>query len=87
SESVRDVALDYATRLREEGLSVETDLAGRGFGSQLGYADDMNAKRVLIVGERDLENDEVTMKHMDSGEEENLDRDEVIKHLKEEGLI
>ena len=87
SESVRDVALDYATKLRQEGLSVETDLAGRGFGSQLGYADDMNAKRVLIVGERDLENDEVTMKHMDSGEEENLDKDQVVEHLKKEEFI
>ena len=87
SESVRDIALDYATKLREKGLSVETDLAGRGFGNQLGYADDMNAKRVLIIGERDLENDEVTMKHMESGEEENLDRDEVTEHLKEEGFF
>jgi histidyl-tRNA synthetase len=87
SESVRDVALNYATTLRQEGISVETDLAGRGFGSQLDYADDMNAKRVLIVGERDLENDEVTMKHMDSGEEKKLDKDEVIEHLEKEGLI
>ena len=87
SESVRDVALDYATKLRGEGLSVETDLAGRGFGTQLGYADDMNAERVLIIGERDLENDEVTMKHMDSGEEETLDKDEVVGHLKSEGII
>lgn len=87
SESVRDVALDYATKLRDEGLSVETDLAERGFGSQLGYADDVNAKRVLIVGERDLENDEVTMKHMESGEEESLDKDKVIEHLREEDFI
>ncbi|MFB6159001.1 MAG: histidine--tRNA ligase [Candidatus Nanohalobium sp.] len=83
SESVRDIALDYATTLREEGLSVETDLAGRGFGSQLGYADDMNAKRVLIVGERDLENGEVTVKDMDSGDEEKIDRDEVVGELVE----
>ncbi|MFB6241183.1 MAG: histidine--tRNA ligase [Candidatus Nanosalina sp.] len=87
SESVRDVALDYATTLRQEGISVETDLAGRGFGSQLGYADEMNAKRVLIVGERDLENDEVTMKHMDSGEEETLDQDRVIEHLRDEEFL
>ncbi|MFT4869074.1 MAG: histidyl-tRNA synthetase [Colwellia polaris] len=87
SESVRDVALDYATKLREKGLSVETDLAARGFGSQLGYADDMNAKRVLIVGERDLENDEVTMKHMDSGEEENLGKEEVVEHLEKEDFF
>ena len=87
SESVRDVALDYATRLRQEGLSVETDLAGRGFGSQLGYADDVNAERVLIVGERDLENDEVTMKHMDSGEEESIGKDDVVEHLRSENFI
>jgi len=87
SESVRDIGLDYATRLRDEGLSVETDLAERGFGEQLGYADNMNAKRVLIVGKRDLENDQVTMKHMDSGEEEEIGKDEVVEHLKSEGLI
>ena len=87
SESVRDIGLDYATRLRDEGLSVETDLAERGFGEQLGYADKMNAKRVLIVGERDLENDQVTMKHMESGEEEEIGKDEVIKHLKSENFL
>ncbi len=87
SESVRDVALDYATKLRDNGLSVESDLSGRGFGQQLGYADSINAKRTLIVGERDLENEEVTMKHMDSGEEESLDKDNVIEHLESEGLI
>ena len=87
SDSVRDVGLEYARDLREQGLKVETDLSDRGFGSQLEYADSINAERVLIVGERDLENDEVTMKHMDSGKEENLDEDEVIEHLKGEEFI
>ena len=87
SESVRDVALNYATKLREKELSVETDLARRGFGSQLGYADDINAEKVLIVGERDLENNEVTLKDMESGEEENVDKVKVIEHLERENLI
>jgi histidyl-tRNA synthetase len=87
SESVREVAIEYSRKLREESLSVETDLSGRGFGSQLDYADSINAQRVLIVGERDLENDEVTMKHMDSGKEETLDRDNVIEHLEGEGFL
>jgi histidyl-tRNA synthetase len=87
SDSVRDVGLEYAKDLRNKGLTVETDLAGRNFGGQLGYADDINAERVLIIGERDLENDQVTMKHMDSGEEEELDRDEVIEHLESEDFI
>ena len=87
SENVRDTALEYATTLREKGLSVETDLSGRGFGEQLGYADSINAERVLIVGERDLENDQVTMKHMDSGKEEEIGKDEVIEHLESERLL
>ena len=87
SDSVRDVGLEYARELREKGLTVETDLADRNFGGQLGYADDINAKRVLIIGERDLEDDQVTMKHMDSGEEEELDKDEVIEHLESEDFI
>jgi histidyl-tRNA synthetase len=65
---------------------VETNLSGRGFGEQLGYADSINAKRTLIVGERDLEQDQVTIKHMDSGEEEEIGKDEVVEHLESEGL-
>ncbi|MFT4892878.1 MAG: histidyl-tRNA synthetase, partial [Candidatus Nanohaloarchaea archaeon] len=87
SESVRDTALEYATTLREKGLSVETDLSGRGFGEQLGYADSINAKRVLIIGERDLEQDQVTVKHMESGEEEEIGKDKVVEHLKGEGFF
>lgn len=87
SESVRDTALEYTRELRQEGLVVETDLADRGFGGQLDYADSINAKRVLIVGERDLENGEVTVKDMDTGDEEQVDEDEVIDYLESEGFF
>lgn len=87
SESVRGTGLEYAKKLRDRGLTVETDLSGRGFGGQLGYADSINAERVLIVGERDLEKGKVTMKHMESGEEEELNKDEVVEHLEEENFL
>jgi len=58
-----------ARDLRERGHVVETDVADRGFGSQLGYADGINAETVVVVGERDLEHGEVTVKDMDSGDE------------------
>jgi len=87
SDSVREEGLEYARRLREKGLNVETALKDRGFGEQLEYADKINARRTLIVGERDLENDEVTMKHMDSGKEEQLGSNEVIEHLKSENFF
>jgi histidyl-tRNA synthetase len=35
----------------------------------MGYADGINAETVVIVGERDLENGEVTVKDMASGDQ------------------
>jgi len=35
----------------------------------MSYADSINAETVVIVGERDLENDEVTIKDMNSGDQ------------------
>ncbi|MFB6233471.1 MAG: histidine--tRNA ligase [Haloarculaceae archaeon] len=65
----REVAAGIARALRERGHVVETDVAGRSFGAQLDYADTINAETVVIVGERDLANDEVTVKDMATGEQ------------------
>jgi histidyl-tRNA synthetase len=84
SEGVRGVGLDIAHGLREAGLIVETDLAGRGVGNQFSYADTINAERVVVVGERDLEDDVVTVRDMDTGEEELVDVDGVVEELADE---
>ncbi|MDS0278571.1 histidine--tRNA ligase [Halomicroarcula sp. S1AR25-4] len=65
----RATAARIARDLRELGHVVETDVADRSFGAQMGYADGINAETVVIVGEQDLENDEVTLKEMDEGEQ------------------
>ncbi|WP_137289386.1 histidine--tRNA ligase [Natronorubrum halophilum] len=65
----RSEAARISRDLREHGHVVETDVAGRSFGAQLNYADSINAETVVIVGEQDLENDEVTIKDMESGDQ------------------
>jgi histidyl-tRNA synthetase len=65
----RGTAARVARDLRERGHVVETDLADRSFGAQMSYADGINAETVIIVGERDLENGEVTVKEMESGDQ------------------
>ncbi|MFB6070188.1 MAG: histidine--tRNA ligase [Halanaeroarchaeum sp.] len=66
---VRPVAADLVRALRERGHVVETDVSGRSFGSQLEYADRIDARTTVIVGERDLANDEVTVKDMATGDQ------------------
>ncbi|ADD05098.1 histidine--tRNA ligase [Natrialba magadii ATCC 43099] len=65
----RTEAAQITRELRERGHVVETDVAGRSFGSQLNYADSINAETVVIAGEQDLANDEVTIKDMASGDQ------------------
>jgi histidyl-tRNA synthetase len=65
----RSVAARVARDLRERGHVVESDVAGRSFGAQLDYADSIGAETVVIVGEQDLENDEVTVKDMTTGDQ------------------
>jgi histidyl-tRNA synthetase len=65
----RPVAARIAQDLRSRGNVVETDVSDRSFGAQMGYADSINAETVVIVGEQDLENDEVTVKDMGSGDQ------------------
>ena len=65
----RSTAARIARDLRERGHVVETDVSDRSFGAQLSYADAIDAETVVVAGERDLENGEVTVKEMASGDE------------------
>ncbi len=68
----RPTAARISRELRAGGNVVETDIAGRSFGAQLDYADSINASLVIIVGERDLEDGEVTLKEMESGDQKSV---------------
>lgn len=81
SDSVRDEALNFAMQLRQNNLAVETDLAGRGLSAQFNYGDNINASWALVVGERDLQDGEATVRDMESGDEEQIDVDNVVEYL------
>jgi histidyl-tRNA synthetase len=69
-------AAAVARELRSLGHVVETDVSGRSFGAQMGYADSVNAETVVVVGEQDLENGEYTLKDMASGDQTTVPVDE-----------
>jgi histidyl-tRNA synthetase len=72
NDETRPKALEIAQKLRNVGLNVETDLMKRNLRKQLDYANSRNIQRVVIVGPKDLENEEVTVRDMKSGEEEKV---------------
>lgn len=72
SESVMEKAMELAQKLRRK-FNVEMDITGRALAKQMDYANSAGAKKVLIVGEKDLKNGQVTVKDMATGKDEKLD--------------
>ena len=65
----RESTIQIAHALRDRGNIVETDVSGKKFTSQLNYSNSINAETVIIVGERDLKENKITIKKMSTGEE------------------
>ncbi|KXS44964.1 MAG: histidyl-tRNA synthetase [Methanolobus sp. T82-4] len=79
-DSTRLEAVKVATRLREH-MPVYVDLMKRNFKAQFSYANNIGAHHVVIIGENEVEAGKVTLKDMDSGEQELLELEEVIQRL------
>jgi histidyl-tRNA synthetase len=73
---VRKMVIELVTKLRRSH-SVEYDLLSRNLTNQIKYADKIGAKKVIIVGERDLKEGIVTIRDLVSGKEERKKIDEV----------
>jgi histidyl-tRNA synthetase len=54
-------------KLRESGISAQTDISARGVKAQLKYADKTNASHVIIIGDNEINSRQVTVKEMASG--------------------
>lgn len=57
-----------ATRLREGGVSVEFDTAGRGLKAQMKYADKLGARFTIVVGDNELDTGMAKLKDMETGD-------------------
>lgn len=78
SERERPLAMRLVRALREGGRAVTFDLSGRGVGRQFRAADQMNARRVFVLGPDEVERGVVTVRSMESGDEREVDLEEVL---------
>ncbi|MCD1295486.1 histidine--tRNA ligase [Methanocella sp. CWC-04] len=70
SPDYREVGIFLAQSLREKDCVVETDMLGRNFSNQMKYANSIGAKKVLILGEKEMAGGKVSIKDMTTGEQE-----------------
>lgn len=72
NEAVVKQAVEVANKLRKKA-DVEIDITGKNLKKQFDYANSINAKKIVIVGEKDLKEGKVTIRDMKSGNEEKVD--------------
>jgi len=61
--------LDLVRELRASGVRVEIELRSRKIGKAMGWADSIGAGFALVVGPRDLEQGQATVKRLSDGEQ------------------
>ena len=78
------VAGSIVSLLRKENIKVEIDTLNRSFNAKLKYANKINARYVVIIGEEELKENKCILKNMQSGDQESIDLNakEIISRLK-----
>ncbi|HOX35116.1 MAG TPA: histidine--tRNA ligase [Methanoregulaceae archaeon] len=84
SDEGRARALAVAQAFRDAGIRTETDLSGRGIGAQVAHAA-KSADFVVIVGKREAESGEVTIKDLQSGEQATVPLDVAVAKVAAHG--
>ena len=68
-DAAQKKCVELAVMLRDEGFKVEYDIVGRGLKAQMKYADKINAKFSMVLGDNEIESGSAKLKNMKTGEQ------------------
>lgn len=80
--AIEDFTLPLMYRLREAGVAVELYPSAVKLKKQMSYADSKAIPYVLLVGDEEVSSGQLSLKNMETGEQEKLNMDELIEKLK-----
>ena len=82
-DSTREYAVEFAQKLRSEGIKVDLDLMRRSISKNLDYANSVGFSYVVLIGEDEIKAKKVTLRDMKTGKQESLSFGEVLKRFKQ----
>ena len=74
-------SIKIAQQLREAGINTDIDSMGKGPSKNLEYANSLGIPYVAFVGKKELEENKIKLRDMNTGEEEMLKINDIIKTL------
>ena len=75
-------ALEVATKIRAEGINTDVYLENKKIKAKFKYADKLKIPYVAVIGEEEEKNGTVSLKNMESGEQEEMSVEKMIEILK-----
>ena len=75
-------ALEVATKIREEGINTDVYLENKKIKAKFKYADKLKIPYVAVIGEEEEKNGTVSLKNMETGEQEEMSIEKMIEVLK-----
>ena len=80
-DKARLYALDLVHKLRAGGVSAIIDTLNRNLKGQMKYANKLNARYSVVIGENEIEKGIVTLKNMYSGEQKEINAIDITKEI------
>ncbi len=80
-DKARLYALDLVHKLRAGGVSAIIDTMNRNLKGQMKYANKLNARYSVVIGENEIEKGIVTLKNMYSGEQKEISAIDITKEI------
>ena len=74
---------EVAKKLRDQGINTEQFLEDKKLKAKFKYADKLNIPYIIVIGEEEAKNRTVTLKNMQTGEQETTDLSKLISKIKE----
>ena len=81
SKTVQKKAYEITNTLRRHDIKADVDLNGKKFKKLMNYADKIKVKKIIIIGENDLAKNKVTLKDMETGKQELVDIEDIVKYI------
>lgn len=81
-EEAKDFSVQLVNDLRQHGISAERDYSDRKAKGQFKAADRVNARFVAVLGEDEMKKNKISLKNMESGEQQEFAISTIIEELK-----
>lgn len=80
-DHTRTTVIKLAQELREQNLITEFDLLRRSLKAQLREANKMNVKYAIIIGEEELESNQLEVKNFTTGNQQKVKLSKIVEHM------